>query len=68
MHEAGFLADMFGQAGQECDDIMLGFALDLVDSVDIETPRSQTAFAASRGIMPSSAIASQACASISYQI
>ena len=37
MYETGVFANMFGKAGQEGDDIMLCLALDLVDSVDIET-------------------------------
>jgi hypothetical protein len=36
MHEAGFIADDLGQMGQEGDDVVLGFALDLVDALDIE--------------------------------
>ena len=37
MDKAGFVADMLGKAGQKGDDVMLGFALDLVDPVDVET-------------------------------
>jgi hypothetical protein len=71
MDEAGFRADDLGQVGQEGDDVMLGFALDLVDAVDVEggiAPLSQTSSAASLGITPSSACASQAWASISNQM
>ncbi len=56
--------------GQERDDVVLGLALDLVDARDVEG----RAFAfpdrlgASFGITPSSACASQACASISNQM
>ena len=37
MHEAGIGSDDFRQMGQEGDDIMFGFALDLVNSVDVES-------------------------------
>jgi len=33
---AGLFADMFGNIGQKCDDIMFYFAFDLVDSRDIK--------------------------------
>jgi hypothetical protein len=36
MDEAGIGADDLGQMGQEGDDVVLGFALDLVDAVDVE--------------------------------
>ena len=36
MDEAGVRADMFGEIGQEGDDVVLGLALDLIDPVDIE--------------------------------
>jgi hypothetical protein len=71
MHEARFGADDLGQMGQEGDDVMLGLALDLVDALDVEgraPPLSQTVLAASFGITPSSACASQAWASISNQM
>ena len=72
MHEARFRADEFGEMGQEGDDVMLAYALDLVDPRDVEVgvrrPLSQIASAAAFGITPISARASQACASISNQI
>ncbi len=34
--ETRFGADMFGEVGEEGDDIVLGFALDLVDAGDLE--------------------------------
>ena len=36
MDEARLGADDFGQVRQEGDDVVLGFALDLVDAIDIE--------------------------------
>src|SRR5262249_33661383 len=36
MHEARFGADMLGEVGQKGDDVMMGFALDLVDAFDLE--------------------------------
>ena len=68
MDETGLLADMLRKAGQKGDDVMLCFALDLVDAVDVETAPFPDCPGTSFGIIPSSAIASQACASISNQI
>ena len=34
--EAGVRTDIFGQVGQEGDDVVLGLALDLIDPVDVE--------------------------------
>ena len=36
MNKARIVANIFGQIGQECDHIMFGFALDLVDSVNVK--------------------------------
>ena len=36
MDETGLVAHMLGQIGEKRDDVMLGFALDLVDAVDVE--------------------------------
>ena len=36
VNKAGFFADMFGKACQKGDHIMLGFAFDFVDAVDVE--------------------------------
>ena len=66
--EARLGAYVLGEVGQEGDDVVLGLALDLVDALDLEAPRSRTARAASAGITPRSAWASQACASISSQM
>ena len=72
MDEARVGADELGEMGEEGDDVVLGHALDLVDARDVErrrrSPFSQIAFAASFGITPSSASASQAWASISNQM
>jgi hypothetical protein len=35
MHETGLVPDMFGEVGEEGDDVVVGFALDLVDAVDL---------------------------------
>ena len=63
---------MLGQMGEEGDDVVLGHALDLVDAGDVERAASPAVpdrlRAASFGITPSSASASQACASISNQM
>ena len=32
MEEAGFIANVFGNRGEESDDVVLHFALDLVDA------------------------------------
>ena len=37
MDEARLRADDLGQVGEEGDDVMLGFAFDLVDAGDIES-------------------------------
>ena len=71
MHEARLGPDDLGQMGQERDDVVLGLALDLVDAGNVEDALralSQMVFAASFGMMPSSAMASAACASISNQM
>ena len=64
-------ADRFGEIGQEGDNVVLRLFLDVVDPGDIEgelAAFSQIALAASFGMMPISASASQACASISNQM
>jgi hypothetical protein len=71
VHEAGIRPDDLGEMGQEGDDVVLGFPLDLVDAVDVEGggaafPRSSWRLPS--GITPSSANASQAWASISNQM
>jgi len=69
--EACLGADDFGQMGEEGDDVVLGLALDLVDALDVEggvLALAQIVRAASFGMVPSSASASAACASISNQI
>ena len=72
MHEARLRADDLGEVREERDHVVLGLALDRVDARDVEGRApcafSQIVFAASFGIMPSSAIASAACASISNQM
>ena len=71
MHKTRFGADDFGKMGQESDDVMLGFALDLVDPRDIEFGVLALGPDLRRrllGMMPNSAMASAACASISNQI
>ena len=72
VHEARLGADDFGQVGEEGDDVVLGLALDLVDARRYRTappcPSLQIFFAAAFGIMPSSAMASAAWASISNQM
>ncbi len=72
MHEARFRPDDLGEMRQEGDDVVLGLALDLVDARDVEgrvaRPSPRSSPAASFGMMPSSAIASAACASISNQM
>ena len=71
MHEARFRSDDFRKMGEKGDDVVLGFALDRIDARDIELaflPLAQIVFAASFGMMPSSAMASAACASISNQM
>ena len=71
MDEARLGTDDFGQMGQEGDDVVLGLALDLVDPGDVEGgvlglgPDRLRGFL---GIVPISASASAACASISNQI
>ena len=61
--EARLGADEFGEMGQERDHVVLGDALDRLDALDVElrlAPFSQIAFAASFGMIPISAIASDA--------
>jgi hypothetical protein len=69
---AGIRADELGEMREEGDDVMLGDGLDLVDAGDVELrslpPFSQIVRAASLGMTPRSASASQACASISNQM
>ena len=36
MNKARIFANIFGQIGQECDHIMFGFALNLIDSVNVK--------------------------------
>ena len=72
MHEARLGTDDLGQMRQERDDVVLGLALDRVDARDVEASRCapcpRWSSAASFGMMPSSAMASAACASISNQM
>ena len=72
VHEARLRADDLGEVGEEGDDVVLDLALDRVDARDVERrpllPLSQIVFAAAFGMMPSSAMASAACASISNQM
>ena len=71
MHEPRVGPDDFGEMGEEGDDVVLDLALDLVDARGIEwrrLPFSQMVLAADFGIMPSSAMALAACASISNQM
>ena len=37
MHEPGLVANMFGKVRQERDNVVLGFPLDLVDALDLES-------------------------------
>ena len=72
MHEARLRPHDLGEMGQEGDDVVLGLALDLVDARDVEG-RLAALVARSpspppSGSMPSAAIASAACASISNQM
>ena len=70
--EARVGADELGEMGQEGDDVVLGLALDLVDARRRRTSRRcpfpRSCCAASFGMTPSSARASQAWASISNQM
>ena len=68
MNEARFLAHVFGQVGEEGDHVVVGLALDLVDTLDLEGAALPHPLAAASGITPSSAWASQAWASISNQM
>ena len=68
MDKARLRADVLGEVGQKGDDVVLRLALDLVDARDLEgspLPHRPRRFL---GITPSSAWASQACASISSQM
>ena len=40
VNETGVGTNDLGQVGEECDDVVLGFALDLVDAVDVEGGRA----------------------------
>ena len=72
MQEARFGPHDLGDVGQEGDDVVLDLALDLIDARDVE--RRLAAFLARwswpppSGMMPSLAMASAACASISNQM
>ena len=71
MHEARLGPDDLGEVGEEGDDVVLDLALDRVDARDVE--RGVLALVPDRlgrafGMMPSSAMASAACASISNQM
>ena len=72
VHEARLRPDDLGEMRQEGDDVVLDLALDRVDARDVELapscPCPRSVLAASFGTMPSSAIASAACASISNQM
>lgn len=63
MYKPRFRSNDFGQMGQESDDVMLDLCLDLIDASDVElcsVAFSQIFFAASFGMVPSSAMASAA--------
>ena len=79
VQEARLRADDLGDVGQEGDDVVLRYPLDLVDLLDMPggsalsaaiafLPPAQIAWAASLGMIPSSAMASAAWASISNQM
>ena len=72
MHEARFRADDLGQMGQKGDDVVLDLALDFLDPRDVELgvlcPWPRFSPPPACGIIPSSAMASAACASISNQM
>ena len=72
MHEARVGPDDLGEVGEEGDDVVLDLALDRVDALDIEGrdcgPSPRWCGRRSVGMMPSSAMASAACASISNQM
>lgn len=71
MHETAVRADKFGKMGEEGDDVVLGDGFDFIDAGDVEggaAAFSQIVWAADLGMTPSSASASQACASISNQM
>ena len=71
MHEARLRADDLGQVRQEGDDVVLDLGLDGIDARDVEfgvLALLPDLLAASFGMMPSSAMASAACASISNQM
>ena len=71
MHEARLRADDLGEMGEEGDDVVLDFrSISSMRAMSncAALPFSQIVFAASFGIMPSSAMASAAWASISNQM
>ena len=69
MQEPRLRPDMLADIGQEGDDVVMGFLLDDPSiRSGLERALPQIALAASLGMVVNSAIASQACASISNQI
>ncbi len=68
MDEAGLWPDVFGKVREEGDDVVLGLLLDGLDPIDLELAALAQALAASFGMVPISACASQADVSISSQI
>ena len=40
MHEAGFIANIFGKVGQEGDNIVLGFAFNRINPFNVESARA----------------------------
>jgi hypothetical protein len=59
---------VLGHVGQEGDDVVVGLGLDLLDALDLEGGALADREASSLGTMPSSACASVARTSISFQI
>ena len=71
MHEPRLRSDELGEMCEEGDDVVLDLAFDFVDPRGVEFRRAaffQIVFAASFGIMPRSAMALAAWASISNQM
>ena len=71
MHEPRLRPDDFCKMGEEGDDVVLDLALDFLDARRVESSLlalRPNFCAASFGIIPSSAMASAACASISNQM
>ncbi len=71
MDETAVGTDKFCEMGKEGDDVVLGHGFDLVDAGDIEGGAAALfpdGLGSRFGMTPSSASASQACASISNQM